>query len=125
MESTATESSALMFGGRFVKSEFKGSFQGEPFEGVSTMGYDNVRSKYTSTWQDSMSTGTFLSMGDYDESSRSYTLRGMMANAMKPGELMPVRVVIRVTDDDHHVMEQHETRGGEETRTLEIAYTRR
>jgi len=123
--SVGNESSALKYGGRFVESKFSGTYAGAPFEGVSVMGYDNVRGKYTSTWHDSMGTGIFMSMGDYDPSTRTYTLRGTMADPMKPAELTPIRQVVRVVDDNHHVFEWHETHGGKEVKTMQIEYTRK
>ena len=36
-----------------------------------------------------------------------------------------VREVIKVTDKDHHTFELFEDRGGKETKTLEIIYTRK
>ncbi len=123
--STGTQVSTSMYDGKFVQSKFSGTSQGQPFEGTSLMGYDNVRGKYTNTWHDSMGTGIFMAMGDYDPATKTYTLRGTMADPMKPTELMPVREVIRVVDDNNHVFEWHETHGGKEVKTMEIIYTRK
>jgi Protein of unknown function (DUF1579) len=38
---------------------------------------------------------------------------------------VPVREVIKVTDKNHHVFEWYENRGGQETKTMEIDYTRK
>jgi Protein of unknown function (DUF1579) len=35
-----------------------------------------------------------------------------------------IREVIKVTDKDHHTFEWYENRGGQEVKTMEIAYTR-
>lgn len=123
--SVGIESTTLKYGGRFAESRFTGTYAGAPFEGVSVMGYDNVRGKYTSTWHDSMSTGIVVSMGDYDPATRTYTLRGTMADPMKPSELTPIRQVIRIVDENHHVFEWHETHGGKELKTMQIKYTRK
>lgn len=123
--SAATETATSIYDGRFVQGKFNGSHQGQPFEGTSVMGYDNVRGKFTSTWFDSMSTGIFLSMGDYDAGSKTYTLRGTMADPMKPSELTPVRIDIQMIDDDHHTFTWHEARGGKDVKTMEIAYARK
>ncbi len=123
--SVGTESTTLKFGGRFVESKFTGTYAGAPFEGTSVMGYDNVRGKYTSTWHDSMSTGIFTSMGDYDPATRTYTLRGTLADPMKPAELTPIRQVIRIVDANNHVFEWHETHAGQEAKTMQIEYTRK
>ncbi|MEO6065582.1 MAG: DUF1579 domain-containing protein [Lysobacterales bacterium] len=123
--STGIEVSSSMYDGKFIQSKFTGTYAGQPFEGTSLMGYDNVRGKYTSTWHDSTGTGIFMAMGDYDPATRTYTLRGSMADPMKPSELTPVRQVIRIVDNNHHEFEWHETHGGNEMKTMEISYTRR
>jgi len=123
--SAGAESATAIYDGRFVQTRFNGDYQGQPFEGTSVMCYDNVRGKYTSIWFDSMSTGIFMSMGDYDPASRTYTLRGTMADPMKPAELTPVRITIQMVDADHHTFAWHETHGGKEAKTMEIAYTRK
>ncbi len=124
-ESTATESAALVYDGKYVQSRFNGTYRGKPFEGTSVMGYDNLRGRYTSIWFDSMATGIFMSMGAYDPATSTYTLFGTMADPMKPTELTPVRVTIRMIDDDHHTFEWHESHAGAEIKTMEIAYTRK
>lgn len=123
--STGTETVTSLHGGKFVQSQFTGSFEGQPFEGTSLMGYDNVRGKYTTTWHDSMATGIIMALGDYDAATKSYTLRGTMADPMKPSELTPVREVIRIVSDNERVFEWHETHGGKELKTMEIVYTRK
>ena len=44
-------------GGRYVIGKFAGTMMGQPFEGMSTMGYDNAKKMFTSTWVDNMGTG--------------------------------------------------------------------
>src|SRR5437762_7551327 len=43
---------------------------------------------------------------------------------MMPGMKTPVREVLKMTDKDHMMMEWYETHGGQEKKTMEIAYTR-
>ena len=38
--------------------------------------------------------------------------------------MVPVRDVVRVIDNDHHVFEMYETRNGKEVKTMQIEYTR-
>lgn len=113
-----------VFGGRQLRMDFKGAWMGQAFEGVGYSGYDNVKGKYTSSWMDSMSTGTFFAEGDYDAASRVYTYRGEMPDPMKPGTVVPIRNVVRVVDKDHHVFEMYELREGKEAKTMQIEYTR-
>ncbi len=36
-----------------------------------------------------------------------------------------IREVIKIVDKDHHIFEWYEDRGGQEAKTMEIAYTRK
>lgn len=113
-----------VLGGRHVRMDFTGQFMGQPFQGIGYSGYDNVSGKYVSSWMDNMSTGMYASQGDYDEATSTYTYRGEMPDPMVPGQMTPVREVVRVIDNDHHVMEWYETRDGQERKAMQIEFTR-
>ena len=46
-KSTSTCTNKMILGGRYQQSTHKGMFNGMPFEGISTFGYDNAK-KYMS-----------------------------------------------------------------------------
>jgi hypothetical protein len=71
-----------------------------------------------------MSTGLFVSEGDYDPASKSYSYRAQMPDPMKPGTMVPVRQTMRIVDKDHAVFEMYETRDGKELKTMQIEYAR-
>jgi hypothetical protein len=114
-----------MFGGRFQYMTHKGVWQGEAFEGIGYAGFDNVRKKFLSTWTDSMSTGFFVMYGDYDAANKTYTYKGDMPDPLKGGAMIPIREVTKLGDNDHFTFEWYETHDGKESRTMQIAYTRR
>lgn len=118
------QSVATAFGDRHVREEYRSQMMGQPFQGMGLTSYDNTRGKYISSWTDTMSTGQFVSEGDYDPATKAYTFRGEMADPMKPGTMTPVRIVVNVKSNDEHTMEMHETRGGKEHKSMEIVYTR-
>jgi hypothetical protein len=118
--------------GRYFISEHSGKFQmpgpdGKAmemdFKGVSTEGYDNAKKKFVATWIDNMGTGIMFLEGTYDSMNKTFTYRG--EEEMIPGTKTKVREVIRITDNDHHVLEWYEDRGGTEVKTMEIAFTRK
>lgn len=121
---TGTATFEPVLGGRQLRMEYKGSFMGMPMEGAGLSGYDNTRARYTSVWNDNMSTSTMVSTGDYDPATRTYTYVGEMADPMKDGKLVAVRETIRIVDADHFVMEMFEGHDGEEVRTMQIEYAR-
>ncbi|UNK48508.1 DUF1579 domain-containing protein [Lysobacter sp. S4-A87] len=124
MTETGSATNTLVLGGRHIRQDFRSKWMGQPFEGVGFNGYDNVTGKYYSTWMDSGSTGMYVSYGDYDPATKTYTYRGEMADPASKGAKVPVRQVVRVVDNDHQVFEMYETRAGKEAKTMQIDYTR-
>lgn len=124
MHETGRSVNTTVLGGRQLRMDFSGQFMGQPFEGIGYTGYDNVRGRYVGSWMDSMSTGQFMAEGDYDPATRTYTFRGEMADPMRPGKTMAVREVVRIVDNDHHVMEWYEMHDGAERKSMQIDYTR-
>jgi len=124
MTETGTSSNTLTLGGRHLRSEYRSQWMGQPFEGVSHIGYDNVTGKYYNSWMDNSSTGLFVAHGDYDAATKTYTFTGEMNDPAQGGAKVPMREVLRIIDNDHHIFEMHETRGGKEAKTMQIEYTR-
>lgn len=56
--SKATAKNEMIMGGRYQLSKSTGNMMGMPFEGMSTVGYDNAKKQFTSTWIDNFGTGT-------------------------------------------------------------------
>jgi hypothetical protein len=63
------------------------------------------------------------SEGDYDPATKTFTYTSEIE--MLPGMKTKIREVIKVVDKDHHDFEWYEDRGGQETKTMEIKYTRK
>jgi hypothetical protein len=70
-ESTGTASMTMVLGGRFLRQEFSGTYEGKPFIGRGLMGFDNGSKKWVHSWIDSMSTG--MSMGEGTETAQGKT----------------------------------------------------
>jgi hypothetical protein len=126
---TATRKSVM--NGRYVAMDVTGKLQmpGEDgkmkdmqFKGMAVEGYDNAKKKFVSSWIDNMGTGIQFSEGTYDPASKTLTFASEIE--MMPGMKMPVREVLKLTDKDHMLLEWYETHGGQEKKTMEIAYTR-
>ena len=94
-----------IFGGRYVKTKFEGTYGGETFYGEGTMGFDNMKGKFFNSWIDSGSTNMSLAWGSYDPASKSYTFRDEMDDHVKPGTKMAVREVMHVVDPTHYTLE--------------------
>ena len=96
--------------------------KGLQFKGMGVEGNDNVKKKFVSSWIDNMGTGIQFSDGTYDPATKTLTYTSEIE--MMPGMKMPVREALRLTDKDHMTLEWYENRGGQEKKTMEIAYTR-
>lgn len=124
-ETTGSVSSRMILGGRYLHALHNGSFMGQPFEGVSVTGYDNLTQRFVSTWSDSMSTGIYYQTGTYDPATKTFTYRGEVPDPLAGGAIAPVRTTTRVLDADTFVFEWYETHDGAEARTMEVTYTRK
>ena len=121
-ESKGTANRKSVMGGRYVVMDVTGKMQDMQFKGMGVEGYDNVKQKFVSSWIDNMGTGIQFSDGTYDPATKTLTYTSEME--MMPGMKTPVREVLKLTDKDHMLLEWYENHGGQEKKTMEIAYTR-
>lgn len=123
-ESAATSEMKWVLGGRFIEDHTKGTFNGEPFEGIGHGGYDNMKQKYVSTWMDNWGTGIMSTEGTYDAATKTFTYEGDMPDPML-GKIVRVRMIEKVTDKDHWTMTMLTPgENGKHTQMMEIQYTR-
>jgi hypothetical protein len=122
---TSVCTNKMILGGRYQQSEHKGSFDGMPFEGMSTTGYDNAKKKFISTWIDNMGSGMMYMEGTYDAASKTMSSSGKQVDPVS-GKDMDVRETLTFIDNDHQTMEMFMTPvGGKEYKNMEIKYTRK
>ena len=121
----ATCVNKMVMGGRYQESKLTGNFMGMPFEGVSTIGYDNARKVLVSTWVDNMGTGIIYMEGKWNEATKSAEFKGKSTDPMT-GKALDIRQVMKIVDDNTQIMEQYTTpAGGKEFKSLEIKTTRK
>lgn len=124
-KSTGTAVNKMIMGGRYQQSTHTGEFGGMPFEGQSTLAFDNAKQMYISTWIDNMGTGIMVMEGKYDEASKAIHLRGKMVDPIS-GKELNVREVFREIDNDTQRMEMYcEGPDGKEYKNMEIVFTRK
>ena len=110
---------------RFVQQEFSGEFMGKPFRGISFTGYDNVRQKYRSVWIDDMSTTMVTSEGDADPEGKVISFGGDYACALTGEKHKETKQIYRIISRDKHIFEMHDPTRGDNSKTMEITYTRK
>jgi Protein of unknown function (DUF1579) len=130
-ESKGTATRKSIMGGRYVVMDVSGKMKmpgadgkmkDVDFKGMGMEGYDNMKKKFVASWVDNMGTGIEFSEGTYDPSTNSLTYTAEVEPV--PGMKTAVREVIKIADKDHMSLEWYENQGGQEKKTMEIAYTR-
>jgi hypothetical protein len=126
VQSTTTAINKMVCGGRYQQSSFTGDMMGTPFEGMSTLAFDNSKKEFVSTWIDNMGTGMMISNGKWDDATKSVVLRGKMVDpSAGNGKEVAFREVLKVVDNDHQVMEMYGMDpSGKEYKSMEIKFTR-
>ena len=115
----------MVMGGRYQESKHTGNFMGMPFEGVSTIGYDNARKVLVSSWVDNMGTGMIYLEGTWNEATKSAEFKGKSTDPAT-GKMVDTRQVMKIVDDNTQIMEQYTTPvDGKEYKSLEIKLTRK
>jgi len=121
----ATAKSSWVMNGRFVQQEFTGEFMHKPFRGVSLTGYDNTKQKYNSVWIDDMHTSMYTSEGEGENGDNVITLEGKYDCPMTGRKGLPMKHVLLIINQDKHVFEMHDPTKGNDSKTMEITYTRK
>lgn len=124
-ESTSTAGYEWIMGSRFLLQKVRGKWaDNQPFEGMGILGYDRVRRKHTSVWVDNSGTVAATSEGTCNQSGNVITLYREYTDPMTGGTKRE-RSVLRITSNNEHVFEIHETGPeGQEFQSFEMTYTR-
>jgi hypothetical protein len=121
---TSTANIKMILGGRYQEATYNGTMMGQPFEGKSTLAYNNASKEFTTTFIDNMGTGMMVAIGKYDETSKSMNLKGEMVSPLN-GKKTPYREVYTSIDANTRKMEMYDTKNGEEYKSMEIMMTRK
>ncbi len=131
-ESKGTAVRKSIMDGRFFTMDVSGKMQmpgpdgkmkDVDFHGMGLEAYDNAKKKFVGSWVDNMGTGIMNSEGDFDAATKTFTYTG--SYTMAPGMEQKIKEVLKLNDKDHMTFEWYEDRGGKETKTMQIDYTRK
>src|SRR5690349_10233233 len=125
-ESQSTATITSLMDGRYIQELDSGQMGGMPFSGMGVYGFDNVSGKYVSTWIDNMGTGMMTSVGTADASGKVINWTGTM-NDPVTGKATKERMVMTLTDKDHHTFEMYGVPPGgkKEMKMMTIDYVRK
>lgn len=123
-KTTQTAEIKMLFNGMYQEGIYKGDFGGMPFEGRSTIAFDNAKKEFQSTWIDNMGSGIMMMTGKYDEASKTLTMEGMGVNP-ETGKEEKMREVTKFPDENTQIMEMYCEKKGKEEKIMEIKLTRK
>lgn len=112
-------SAKMVYGGRFLQSEFDGRFHGKFFRGGGMMGYNNATKKFQSTWADARDTAISFMSGTMSADNKVLTLTSEMTDPMS-GKKVTMKEVNRITGKDSYTGEFYMG----EMKIMELSYVR-
>ena len=123
--SSATSTSKMVMGGRYMLDTVEGTAMGMPFSGMGWTGYDNVDQQYESTWIDNLGTGIYTYHGQWDDEVNGIVMHGSYADPVT-GQKVESKTVTRLEGPDKMVYTSYERRKGDKEgrKTLEIVSNR-
>jgi len=89
--------------GLYQMGQFRGNMMGRPFEGRSTMGYDNAKKIFVNTWIDNLGSGIIYMTGTFDEKTKTLNLKGQQTDPVT-GKDMDIREEMTMIDNDSYTM---------------------
>lgn len=116
-----------LFDGRFVLHEYKGIFQGQPFEGIAIYGYHLKTETFQSAWMDTFHMGTGIMFSEGKRKGNFYEVQGTYeASAEKLEERWGWRTEIVLASENELIITAYNiSPQGEETKATETLYTRK
>lgn len=134
IESQATIWSKLMYGGRFVETQMKGTMYLEidgqmmpiPIRARGYTGYDNFKEKFIAVWIDSNGTGIYYSEGTVDKTGKVFTYFGTTDEWESGRRDVPFKMVDTIVDENTCVSEMYDlTTGPTQTRIFKMTARRK
>lgn len=123
--SQGTAKVSWILNGRYLEGEFHGEMMGKPFTGRSLMGYDNFKQTFNTVWISDMQTSILTCEGKGDAGYKTLTLEGKSACAASGEKDVPIKTVYKILGPDKHIFEMYDASKGENTKTMEITYTKK
>jgi hypothetical protein len=114
----------MVMGGRYQEAVYKGEMMGMPFEGKSTVGYNNASKQYITTFMDNMGTGIMVSYGTYDKTTKTLKSKGETVSPID-GKKTPYREEYTFTDNNTRKLQMFDMYNGKEYKSMELIMKRR
>lgn len=109
-EDKGTVFGAPVLGGRYVALNYKLRILGRDIDALQMVGFDTLRSQYTSTWRDNQTTWSVDCAGEPGKEADVLTLTGRLHDAESP-DGKPMRMTIDLRTKDRVTVRIHTGRG--------------
>ena len=124
-KTTGTAVNKMIMNGLYQESNHTSLMMGMTFNGKSTVGFDNHRKEFVSTWVDNMGSGIMVMRGPWNEATKTINLKGTMVDPGTKSDT-EVRETFKIIDDNTQEMEMFVmTPDGKEFKTMNIKFTRK
>lgn len=94
----------LIFGGRFLEESWRGEKLGAPWQGRSLLGWDNLAKEFQGVFLDDLTTAMIAARGRLEADGAAVTFAAETKNPFTD-QLEQLRLVLRLTDENHHLIE--------------------
>jgi hypothetical protein len=122
--STGTCEQKLVLDGHYLQQTYTGDMMGQPFTGISLLGFDNHTKKYQSIWIDTMSTGVYFFEGTASRDGRTIKQESRYDDPVHGPSAR--RTVTRIKDSSTIEFEMFLTpKGRKEIKMMEMTITRK
>ena len=115
-----------MLNGWFMKMNYTGSWQGQPWHGKLIVGYDQVRKEHVHVWLSDQGSDMSISRGNKNADG-CLVMKGEMVDHMSGGKIRPAETEWKHKDENTKVMTMYWADGGKraETPMMQITYKRK
>ncbi len=114
-----------LFDGRFMLHEYKGSFQGKPFEGIAIYGHHIKNGNFQAAWMDTFHMGTGIMLSEGVKDGEFFSVQGSYTASAEDTQAWGWRTTIELKDDGSLVITAYNIEpGGQEQIATETRYQR-
>jgi hypothetical protein len=121
----AKEVCAMTMNGLYLTSNMTSTMMGQPMMGQSTLGYDNAKKMFVSTWIDNLGSGIIYMTGTYDEATKTMSMKGKQTDPTT-GKDSDIRQEMKWIDDNSYTMSMYGAgMDGKEMKFMEGTFKRK
>ncbi len=123
-KSKATDVVSMVMNGLYQVADLSSTMMGMPFQGRSTLAYDNAKKHFIMTWIDNLGSGIIMMTGEYDAATKTMHFKGKQTDPVT-GKDVNIRQEQKFMDDDNYVLTMYgDGPDGKEAKFMEGTFKR-